>query len=335
MSTDDSTDDSTGAASARRRARRRTTADVATAVHRLGGTCTWRELRRAVSWRLIARATEEGVVRHPGRGVYTLAGAHDGRVVARRLTGVASHRTAALHWGWKVKCSPPLPDVAIPANRKLRASAEGLSTLHRRNLDPSDVSGGWVTTPVRTVIDCCLDLPFDEALSVFDSALRSGLPRQVVVSATARLGPRHRARVLAVERHATAKAANPFESVLRAIALGVDGTCWEPQHRIRYDDFYARVDLADEALGIVLEADSFEFHGERAALGRDCERYDELVARGWLVLRFSWEQVMLRPEWVARVIERTVRRRVAEGRGRSQGDESGRMTDLRPRAVVA
>ena len=29
--------------------------------------------------------------------------------------------------------------------------------------------------------------------------------------------------------------------------------------------------------GIVLEADSFEFHGERAAFGRDCERYDELV----------------------------------------------------------
>ena len=45
----------------------------------------------------------------------------------------------------------------------------------------------------------------------------------------------------------------------------------------------------------MLEADSFEFHGERAALSRDCERYDELVARDWLVLRFTWEQVMHRP----------------------------------------
>lgn len=299
----------------------RSTADVATAVGRLGGTCTWRELRRAVPWRLIGRAVAAGLVLHPGNGIYALPSAHHGRVAAGRLAGVASHRTAAVHWGWKVKTVPALPDVTIPTGRKLRASAEGVATVHRRTLAATEVSDGWATTPIRTVIDCCLDLPFDEALSVFDSALRAGLPRRIVVAATAALGPRHRARVLRVAGYATAKAANPFESVLRAIALGVDNATWEPQHRIRYDDFYARVDLADEALGIVLEADSFEFHGERAALTRDCERYDELVARGWLVLRFTWEQVMLRPAWVARVIERTVRRR-----GAPDGVEQGLMT---------
>ncbi len=166
---------------------------------------------------------------------------------------------------------------------------------------------------MRTVVDCCLDLPFDEALSVVDSALRSGLPRRMLVAAASALGPRHRVRALHVVRLGSAKAANPFESVLRAIALQDAGTTWDPQHRIRYDDFYARVDLADETLELVLEADSFEFHGERAALSRDCERYDELVSRGWLVLRFTWEQVMLRPSWVARVIERTVRRRRPSG----------------------
>lgn len=244
---------------ASRRSTRRTPADVATAVHRLGGTCSWRELRRAVPWRLIGRAVDAGLVMRPGNGVYTLPSADEGRVAARRMTGVVSHRTAALHWGWKVKIVPPLPDVTIPANRKLRDSARGLATTHRRTLGPSDVTGTRVTTPVRTVIDCCLDLPFDEALSVFDSALRAGLPRRAVVAAAAGLGPRHRAQVLAVERHASAKSANPFESVLRAIALGIEGTSWEPQDRIRYEDFYARVDLADDDLGIVLEADSFEF----------------------------------------------------------------------------
>ena len=86
------------------------------------------------------------------------------------------------------------------------------------------------------------------------------------------------------------------------------------------------MDLADETLELVLEADSFEFHGERVAFGRDCERYDELVSRGWLVLRFTWEQVMLRPAWVARVIERTVRRRQAE---------RGRMTQVQLPGAVA
>ena len=285
-------------------------------------------------WRLIRPAVEAGLVLHPGNGTYALPSADDGRLAAQRMTGVVSHRTAALHWGWKVKTVPPLPDVTIPANRKLRDSVRGVATTHRRTLSPTDVSDGRVTTPVRTVIDCCLDLPFDEALSVFDSALRAGLSRRGVVAAAAALGPRHRARVLAVERFASAKAANPFESVLRAVALSVTETHWAPQHRIRYDDFYARVDLADDDLGIVLEADSFAFHGERAAMSRDCERYDELVARGWLVLRFTWEQVMLRPEWVAGVIERTVRRRIAE-RGGLRPDARGQMTEARPRAAVA
>ncbi|WP_345507208.1 DUF559 domain-containing protein [Terrabacter aeriphilus] len=303
----------------RRRPRRgRTTADVVAALTRLGGTCSWRELRRAVPWRLIGPAVEAGAVRRVGHGTYALPAADDGRVAALRMTGVASHRTAALHWGWKVKTVPRLPDVTVPARRKSRPSTRGSATVHRRTLDPGDVVDGWVTSPVRTVIDCCLDLPFDEALSVVDSALRSGLPRRALVAAAGSLGPRLRARALAVVRQGSARAANPFESVLRAIALGV-GTAWDPQHRIRYDDLYARVDLADPDLRIVLEAESFEFHAERAAFGRDCERYDELTSRGWLVLRFTWEQVMLRRDWVARVVERTVRRRTAElaaGEGR-------------------
>jgi very-short-patch-repair endonuclease len=317
-----------------RQRRGRTPADVVAVVHRLGGTCTWRELRRAVPWRLIGRAVEGGLLTHPGQGVYALPAADEGRVAAQRMTGVASHRTAALHWGWKVKTTPALPDVTVPKGRKVRGSTAGVATTHRRTLAPTDVSDGWVTNPVRTVIDCCLDLSFDEALSVVDSALRSGLPRRTILSAAATLGPRHRARVLHVVRLGSPKAANPFESVLRAIALAIEGTDWDPQHRIRYDDFFAKVDLGDASLGIVLEADSFEFHGERAALSHDCERYDELASRGWIVLRFTWEQVMLRPAWVARVIERTVRRRRGE-RGAEGAADLGPMTPLPAASAVA
>jgi very-short-patch-repair endonuclease len=49
----------------------------------------------------------------------------------------------------------------------------------------------------------------------------------------------------------------------------------------------------------VLEADSFEHHGHRSALARDCQRYSELTSRGWLVLRFAWEHVIFDPAWVA------------------------------------
>lgn len=290
----------------------RTVADI---VERLGGTCSWRELRRAVHWRHIAAALKDGSIVRRGRGVYAVPAAAEGRVVARRMTGTVSHRSAALHWGWKVKSTPNLPDVTIPANRKLRTCARGLATVHWRTLGARDVVYGWVTSRVRTVVDCCLDLPFDEALSVFDSALRGGLRRREVTEASLSLGKLQRRRVLALARVASHRAANPFESVLRALAIeaaGALGFQFEPQHRIRYDDYYARVDLGNHDLRLVLEAESFEFHGDRAAFTRDCVRYTELGSRGWLVLRFTWEHVMFQQDWVRRKIAMTVKRRRAE-----------------------
>lgn len=280
--------------------------DVAAVVEGLGGVCSWRELRRAVPWRSIAPAVAQGAVVRAGRGVYALPCADEGRVAAARITGTVSHRTAAMLHGWKVKRAPELPDVTLPRHRKLRQGVKDVATVHWRDLDTAEATGG-VTTPVRTVIDCCLDLPFDEALAIFDSALRNGLSRLRVREAALLLGPRQRRRVLHVARLASPRAANPFESVLRAIALQVPGLTVEPQLAIRYDGFFAQVDLGDESLRIVLEADSFEFHTQRRDFDRDCRRYDELVARDWLVLRFTWEQVMFDPDWVARIITDVVR----------------------------
>lgn len=77
----------------------------------------------------------------------------------------------------------------------------------------------------------------------------------------------------------------------------------------------ARVDLADEDLRIVLEADSFEWHGSRAALRRDARRYNALVIAGWLVLRFTWDQVMFEPDEVRRILAQAVA--VAQRRSKS------------------
>jgi very-short-patch-repair endonuclease len=55
---------------------------------------------------------------------------------------------------------------------------------------------------------------------------------------------------------------------------------------------HARPDLVDEDLRLVLEADSFEWHGDRVALRDDARRYDLMVVNGWRVLRFAWEDVM-------------------------------------------
>lgn len=102
--------------------------------------------------------------------------------------------------------------------------------------------------------------------------------------------------------HATPLAANPFESGLRQIALRVPGLNVVPQVTIREPQLQVRPDLVDLELRVVLEADSFEWHGGRRALAEDARRYNVLVVNGWLVLRFSWEDVMFDPDYVREVL---------------------------------
>lgn len=292
------------------------------ALQRLGGTATWGQLRRAVHWRYIRGALDEGTIVKSGRGHYALATEESSRSAAHRLSGTVSHTSAALRWGWKVRTVPELPHVTIRAKRSLPAGSGDGVVLHWRDLLPDEVDG-LVTTRVRTVVDCSLDLPFDEALAVFDSALRAGVRKAEVLELAAWLGGKRLRRVQRVAKAATRCAANPFESVLRAIALDVPGLHVEAQHRIRYDDFFAKVDLADPKLKIVIEAESFEFHGEHRQLIRDCRRYTGLAARGWVVLRFTWRQVMFEPDYVRTMLEQTVRVRRGQLAGTSRAQAVG------------
>ena len=222
--------------------------------------------------------------------------ADEGLRAAHALTGVLSHTSAALHWGWAVKTIPALPHVTVPEKRRVSRERRRNVVLHRADLHPDDIRGN-VTSPEHTLVQCLRLLPFDEALAVADSALRSGLPpsalRRISVSARGPGAPRIR-RVCA---EATEKADNPFESVLRAIALDVPGLNVRPQ---RYVSPRVRPDLVDEDLRIILEADSFAWHGDRAALRRDARRYNHMVIDGWIVLRFAWEDVMHDPDTCGR-----------------------------------
>jgi very-short-patch-repair endonuclease len=57
----------------------------------------------------------------------------------------------------------------------------------------------------------------------------------------------------------------------------------------------------------VLEADSFAFHGTRAALRKDCRRHVNLAMCGWLLLRYSWEDVILNEDWVGESLDAVIR----------------------------
>lgn len=277
-------------------------------LERVGGVATAGALLRTAPRRELDEAVRRGEIVRLARGGYALPSGSQARLAAHHLAGVAQLRSAAAHWGWLMKWQPRRPELAVPRGRRVPPGLQSTYAVSWRALPAADVVDGWVTSRVRTVLDCAALLPFDEALCIADSALAEGvISRGQLESVAAGWVPRGRARVTRVVAQADGRSANPFESTLRAITLDIPELGVEPQFRVLVDGrFLARVDLADLRLGIVLEADSFEFHGEPQLLERDCQRYDELVVAGWLVLRFSWNQVMKRPEWVRSVLTRAV-----------------------------
>lgn len=272
--------------------------DPGAALESLGGIAGIGEWRRLTGRAAARDALEDGrVLRIRGRQV-GLPGQAATRVLAAELGGTTSHLSAAQHHGWKVKTAPPLPTLTAPRSSRAPAATTKVE-LHWADLVPSSVADG-VTTPVQTVVDCSRAYEFDVALCVADSALRSGLvTKDELLEAAARSPRTGRSRALRVARAASALADNPFESVLRAIALSVPGLDVRPQGWIGNA---GRSDLVDDRLLIAIEADSWEHHGHVDAFKRDVRRYSEFARRGWVVLRFLWEDVMYHPEQVRRVL---------------------------------
>ena len=265
---------------------------------RLGGVGDLEQLLRATSRGRVRTSVAKGEVVRVGHGRYALPTAHVGLRTAARLAGVASHASAAAVHGWELGTQPSTPAVIVPRNRKVEPHRRHGAEVRWRNLEPHEYDGR-VTSHHRTVIDCARDLAVPEALAIADSALRHrDVDVEELLSLARRLPSNGRTEALRIVSHASALPANPFESMLRGISLDVPGLDLRPQVWIEERGFRGRPDLVDRKRRIVVEAESFEFHGKRKALKRDCERYTALVIRGWIVVRFAWEHVMFERDYV-------------------------------------
>ena len=269
------------------------------ALARLGGVADAAAVLRLTSRSRLRRALLRGELVRDVRGRYSLLGLDEAVRAANALSGVLAEDSAAQYHGWETKHRPTAPCVAVPRKRKVRPDRRRGVRVRYVDLPPADVSG-MATVPGATVMQCAARLPFDEALAIADSALRHlDVTRRELLERAETMPARYRARCLRVAAHADSRAANPFESVLRAIALDIAGLSVEPQVWV---EGIGRPDLLDRRRRLVVEADSFEFHGRRAALKADCERYNAFALAGWTVLRFSWEHVMFEPGYVRSVL---------------------------------
>ena len=77
-----------------------------------------------------------------------------------------------------------------------------------------------------------------------------------------------------------------------------------------------RVDFLDTRLGVLVEAESLQFHSGREALERDVKRYTACARLGLVVVRFTWDHVMFWPDEVAEVMNDVVGWRTRQAVGR-------------------
>lgn len=260
----------------------------------LGGIADAAEILRVTTRHQLGRAVADGELVRIARGRYTLPGFDEHRAAAASVNGALDRLSAARHHGWKIKFPPEQPQVIVPRGRNVPAKQRSHVELRWGAVTPAELEAG-VTSPERTALECARTLPFDAALAVVDSALRAGVSRGTLLHGCARLPRTGRSRTYRVVELADRRAANPFESVLRAILLDIPGADFEPQVWIGN---IGRVDLVDRKRKLAIEADSAEFHSAPDELARDMVRYNALVAAGFLVLRFAWEHVMFEADYV-------------------------------------
>lgn len=225
---------------------------------------------------------------------------------AFRVRGVLSHDSAARWHGLNLKNEPERPVVTVPRNRNVPVEVRGATDVRYGRLGVEDVDG-LVTTPLRTVIDCARSLPFDEALAVADSALNRGAVSAEQLEAAAAASPRTgRPQAMRVAEAADGRAANAFESVVRAISMEVP-----PLHLVPQVEILRGVtsDLVDRSLRIVVECDSWTYHAEKSAFHHDLERHNSVTLAGWLLLRFDRMHATKRPDYVRRELAAAVQAR--------------------------
>ncbi len=174
-------------------------------------------------------------------------------------------------------------------------------------------SGVVVAHPADAVVDLMRFLPAQDALDVGQQALlRRTVGLQWLGAEHARLsrlrGATQLRRTIRFLAEGTRSEAERRLAVLMRQA-GISG--WAANLRVRAGGRAYVLDLAFERERITVEVDSRAFHTDADAFQRDRTRQNDLVAAGWTVLRFTWEDIVDRPADVVRRIRGILARRAA------------------------
>ncbi len=256
---------------------------------------------------------DSGVLLRVGAGVFRHAGfvvTHEQRLLAAAWCAgegaVVSHLAAAGVWRFD-GIAPTAIEVSLPRTRRPRTVSGRVH--HVRDLlavDATVVALLPVTTPSRTLLDSAPRLLLSQLEEALDGACRRGqiyLPylewRLAELRKQGRPGVSKLDRLLVGARRERGE-----ESWLESAFLRLVHDAGLPPPRIQVHQAGGsgrgaiRLDARYDEQWLVVEIDGHATHATRRQRQADAERDAQLLASGYRVVRFTYEDVVERPHYV-------------------------------------
>jgi hypothetical protein len=206
---------------------------------------------------------------------------------------VLSHGSAASLWKYVKRWTPPFEVTAPTDHRRNGIKVHRTKTLTR--FDVTRQLGIPVTSPARTVFDMAPRFKTDQSLRRFVNDAR--LTYTFHLAALAELLVRH-------PRHPATKRLMPFveaptgltRSGLEDLFVDFARRYGLPQPTINARRGRRELDFLFPEERVIVEIDSWEFHGDRASFERDRDRDADHLAAGVLTVRVTEERLKGSPE---------------------------------------
>ena len=206
---------------------------------------------------------------------------------------VLSHGSAAALWKYVKDWSMPFEVIAKSDRRRRGIRVHRASTLTRRDLTRQ--LGVPVTSPARTVFDMALRFSNDAALRRFVNDAR--LTHTFHLGALAELLVRH-------PREAATKRLMPFvetpagmtRSELEDMFVDFARRYGLPTPVINRRTGRREPDMLFPVERVIVEIDSWRFHGDRGSFERDRDRDADQLADGFLTVRVTEERLTGSPD---------------------------------------
>ena len=192
-----------------------------------------------------------------------------------------SHESALALWGLAPRW-PRCMHVTTPADRR----PSGIVVHQSRTLTRADARnhlGVRTTSPARTLHDCAPALSHRALTRAVNDALRSPFMSRAQLEEMSQRGK----RLLQF----TVVPTNPTRSDMEDLFLAFCKRFGFPRPLVNTHVIGYEVDALFADQRVIVELDSWRFHGDRAAFQTDRKRDRDLLAAGYVTVRITWERL--------------------------------------------